>query len=129
MTEQSNESIQAEFALNKAGRMAEGNVVLDSNGDAVTASAGPLYVDSNQKMKSGDLPYELKFSGVTNTASAVLDLQAASTVSADELMHGTFVSGASVTTFTKTGFIRVKITDDGGNLTDGYHYIQLGSLT
>ena len=117
----------------------EGNPVKKSTGLPSTVS-GVLYTDSSSVLQSGALPFELpvagiastqelKVSGVSSTAVGFLDFTSVSTLSADELMHTPLVAGAAVTTFTSTGFIRVKITDSAGNLTDGYHYIQLGTLS
>ena len=150
MSEMSNEAIQVQIATLKADeavKIAVGDDVITAAGGAVTASSVVyadsgsdfatnaitasklLYADANKVPQTGNLPFEIVHSGVANTASAIVEYQANSTLTANHLMHGTFVAGAQVTTFTKTGFIRVKITDDGGNLTDGYHYIQIGSLS
>lgn len=48
---------------------------------------------------------------------------------AANVMTQTLVGGADATTFTASGWIRVNITDSGGRLTDGYHYIPVGTLT
>ena len=80
---------------------------------------------------SGTTPLRvLKVSGIVNTATAGINVTGASTTdNADTLMQGQLVSGARVTTFTKTGFIQVQVTDEAGNITDGVHYIQIGTLS
>jgi len=91
MSEISNEAIQSQ--IDQRG-LKVGNRVLDTDGTDVTASK-PVYVDSSSKLASGSIPFELTFSGVRTTASAVIDLQASSQASADELMHATFVQGGN----------------------------------
>lgn len=41
----------------------------------------------------------------------------------------TLVAGASVTTATKAGFIRVNVQDEGNVMTDGNYYIQVYTIT
>lgn len=80
---------------------------------------------------TGTTPLQvLKVSGIVNTATAGINVTGASNPgSADTLMQGQLVSGARVTTWTKTGFIQVQVTDSAGNITDGVHYIQIGTLS
>ncbi len=81
-------------------------------------------------LQNGTTPLSrLIITGVANTGTSFGSFTGASTLSADEIMHQTLVDGAGVTTFTKTGFLRVSIVDQGGNITDGDHYIQFGSLS
>jgi len=79
----------------------------------------------------GTTPLQVvKISGIINTATAAFDVTGRTTTdNADTLMQGQLVAGGRVTTFTKTGFIQVQITDEAGNITDGQHYIQIGTLT
>ena len=80
---------------------------------------------------NGTTPLQvLKVSGIVNTATSGLNVTGASTTdNADTLMQGQLVAGARVTTFTKTGFIQVQVTDSAGNITSGQHYIQIGTLS
>lgn len=106
-----------------------GNIIRDLVGGAATASS-PLYVDSSSKLAVGGFPFALQLlAGVADTSFSVAAVSGSSTGSANELMHQTLVDGATVTTFTKTGFMRVTITDAAGNITNGAHYIQFGTLS
>lgn len=106
-----------------------GNLIKDLVGASASASV-PLYSDSNSKLAVGGFPFALQLlAGVTDTSFSVAAITGSSTGSANELMHQTLVDGAQVTTFTKTGFLRVTITDSAGNITNGAHYIQIGTLT
>lgn len=106
-----------------------GNLIKDLVGASASASV-PLYSDSNSKLAAGGFPFALQLlAGVTDTSFSVAAITGSSTGSANELMHQTLVDGAQVTTFTKTGFLRVTITDSAGNITNGAHYIQIGTLT
>lgn len=103
----------------------------DNSGVAVQASSA-VYADSSSKiavLAGGGTPFAVKVSGLSTTAEAIMDFTGSSTDTANDLMHGQLVDGAVVTTFTKTGFLRVNITDNGGNIVNGQHYIQIGSLT
>ena len=108
-------------------------VYSDSNSEfassAITASK-PVYTDSSSVPQTGEFPFAVP-ADVTSvgTTAAVLKFTGNSTLSGTNDMGTTLVAGAAVTTFTKTGFIRVQITDSNGNVTDGFHYIQLGSLS
>lgn len=107
-----------------------GNEVLESSTGLATSVSKLLYVDSDKRLAGGNIPFMIPMhAGVTDTSYAAMEVKGSSTLSADEIMHQTLVAGAGVTTFTKTGFIRVKIVDSAGNLTDGYHYIQIGTLS
>lgn len=108
-------------------------VFADSNSKlartAVTASK-PVYIDSSSVPQTGALPFAMPVdvSG-QGTTSAVASFVGTSTLSGTADMTLTFVAGSAFTTFTKTGAIRVQIVDASGNLVDGAHYIQLGSLS
>jgi len=112
-----------------------GNVVLDPSGKTTGTASTPLYVDSSSKVAQGNVPFTFPVAGVTitgvlaTTTSALIVTGTANTDNADLYMSGQLVGGARVTTFTKTGFIRVNITDASGVLTNGEHYIQVGTLT
>lgn len=106
-----------------------GDVILGSNGAPVTASQ-PMYVDSASKLATGGFPFAVPLiSGTVDTSFSAMAITGASTNTANDIFHQTLVDGASVTTFTKTGFIRVTVTDSAGNITSGAHYIQVGSLS
>ena len=128
------------------GRMRVGNQFQAATGLPVTANQIP-YVDSNSNLATATLtasqlvysnsssvpvagvpPFALAMAAAATTVS-VFTVSGTSTLSADEIMHNTLVAGAGVTTWTKTGFIQVDITDAGGNITNGKHYIQFGTLT
>lgn len=130
MSEMSNEAIQSQIEANriKAARIREGEGVLNSAGSAVTASK-VLYADSSSNLASGALPFELEVTAANDTTFTFLRLTGRSSLSDDQLLSGTLVQGAQVTTWTATGYVQVNITDNGGNITDGVHYIQVGTIT
>ena len=128
MSKMSNEAIQAQMDSLKARGLMHGNIVKDST-DTTVATSQLLYVDSDGTLQSGSIPFEFTMTGTRSTASACLDLQGVSTGSANLLLQGTLVDGSNVTTFTNTGYIQVKITDDGGNITNGRHYLQIGTIS
>lgn len=107
-----------------AGRMRVGNQVQLATG-LVAAVSAPLSTDGNGNLAAGT---PLVMSALTTTAS-FLDVTGFATLSADEIMHNSLVAGAGVTTWTKTGFIQINVTDSAGNITNGKHYIQFGTLT
>lgn len=92
----------------------------------ITASK-PVYTDSSSVPQTGAFPFAVPMSAASTTA-AFLDVTGASTLSATGPLNNSLVSGGAVTTFTATGYVRVTITDDGGNITSGQHYIQVGTL-
>ena len=47
---------------------------------------------------------------------------------ADNILTQTLVASADVTTFTPTGYLKVYISDDGNQITDGYYYLQFGNI-
>lgn len=106
------------------GRMRVGNQVQLATGLPAVASQ-PLMTDASGNLAAAT---PLLMSALT-TAVSFLDVTGQSTTSADEMMHNTLVAGASVTTWTKTGFIQINVTDAGGNITAGKHYIQFGTLS
>lgn len=134
MSTSGNNALDNAVAALKAATLVEGNVFRDSAGAAVTASK-PVYVDSSSQVQTGDIPFAATMAGVIvsgllSTAVSALDVTGQSNPgSANTLMQGQLVVGSRVTTFTKTGFIQVNITDSAGNITDGVHYIQIGTLS
>ena len=111
-----------------------GSPIKNANKTLATAST-PIYVDSTSKLATGNIPFATTMAGVVvsglvSTTVSALDVTGASNPgSADTLMQGQLVLGSRVTTFTSTGYIQVNITDSAGNLTNGVHYIQVGTLT
>lgn len=71
----------------------------------------------------------LVITGVANTGTSFADLTGSSSLSASGSLYGTLVVASGMTTFTVTGYARVTVTDSGGNITDGDHYIEIGTLT
>ena len=111
------------------GRLATGNYIVTATG-AVTTASSNLYVDSSGKLESGSLPFVLPlYAGSASTSYAALAVSGYATLSADEVMHNTLVAGAGVTTWTKTGFLQIDVYDAAGNITNGKHYIQFGTLS
>jgi hypothetical protein len=125
MSEMSNEAIQA--TINARG-LKVGNVVKAQTTEAAVSGSQQLYVDANGSIATGAIPFALVTSAASTSVS-VMDVTGYATLSADEIMHGTLVAGAGVTTFTKTGFLQINVTDSAGNITNGKHYIQFGTLT
>lgn len=114
------------MALINATDVQIGSLVKNTAGtQGVAASA--LYADTNGNLASGGVvPF---ISGITNTAAAFFSVEGSSTNTANDLMHQSLVAGANVTTATKQAFLRVTLTDDAGNITNGDYYIQLNSLS
>lgn len=98
-----------------------------AQGGAVTASK-PVYVDSSSVPQGGDFPFAVPVSGLTSTTATFLALTGQSTLSGTNDLGSNLVVASAVTTFTETAYIRVTLTDDGGNVTDGDHYIAVGTL-
>ena len=87
--------------------------------------------NAKAQLQDGTTPLKVvKVSGIVDTATSALDITGASNPGSDDtLMQGQLVSGGRVTTWTKTGYIQVNVTDSAGNITNGKHYIQFGTLT
>ena len=120
------DAVRAEISENS---LVAGNPVKTAAKILALASM-PMYVDSNSQFQSGALPFAfpVDVSGGSTTA-AFLSLTGRSTLSGSADMTLTLVAGSAYTTFTKSGAIRVTITDAAGNVVDGDHYIQIGSLS
>lgn len=103
----------------------------DSNSNvaasAITASK-PVYIDSSSVPQAGAIPFSVPVTAQSTTAT-FLNLTGASTLSGTADMTLTLVAGSAYTTFTKSGAIRVTITDSAGNVVSGDHYIQIGTLS
>lgn len=112
-----------------------GNQVVNPSSQVVGSASTPLYVDANSLVAQGNVPFHFPVAGVTvtgvlaTTTSTLNITGTANTDNVDLLMSGQLVGGARVTTFTKTGFIRVLVTDASGVVTNGEHYIQIGTLS
>lgn len=129
MGTQGNDSLQQ--LIQQMG-LKEGNQVLDSNGNAAAAAnlSVPLYADAAGNLQAGGLPFALQLlAGVQNTSNSALAVEGSSTGSANELMHQTLVSASNVTTVTNQAFIRITLTDDAGNITNGAYYIPVATLS
>lgn len=104
-----------------------GNVMKTAAGTTVSPSA-LLFVDANSAESSGNIPFTVPlFAGVTSTSASVVSIEGSSTGTAADAMHLTLVQGAAGS-LTTAGFLRVTITDDAGNLTNGQYYIPFGTL-
>lgn len=103
-----------------------GNQAKASTGSPSITSTIP-YIDSAGLLQYGAMPVAITQSLATSVS--VLDVTSATTLSADLAMQGTLVAGSGVTTWTKTGFLQINVTDSAGNITNGKHYIQFGTLT
>lgn len=112
------DAIEAEI---QQGKMKVGNRVVDANNNAVTGSV-PLSVDVNGLLQALAL-FPITQPVITEGVVSITG------TGAQDIMTQTLVSSSDATTWTKTGWIRVKITDAGGRLTNGYHYLQVGTLT
>ena len=122
MSTQDNNSLEAR--INAVG-MFVGNQVLASTGSPTTASR-QLWVDSESRLSSGlSQPFALGANQSTITSELITLAGKATT----DVMTTTVVAGASFTTLTKGGAIRVYVSDDNSVLTAGYYYIPLYTLS
>ncbi len=106
-----------------------GNIVYSGDMATMATASKPLYVDASNKLAAAAIPFSLPVSGGTVTSATFFNITGASTGEANTQMTYPLVAGGNVTTFTKTGFIKVTVTDSAGNVTNGDHYIQIGTLT
>lgn len=123
-------SLDALKAELDAGKMQEGNAVVDASNALQTGTDlnAPMYVDGNSTLQVGGFPFALQmFAGVTNTANSVVSIEGQSTGTANDLMHLTLVSGSNATA-TIAGYYRVTVTDDAGNITTGAYYAPFYTL-
>jgi hypothetical protein len=111
--------------------MAIGNYVTVNTTGATSSTNALPYIDSSGKLDSGEVPFPVRMSaGITDSSYATMIIKGRSSLSADELYHcNLVVSAATVTTFTTSGYLRVNVTDEGGNITDGYYYVPFGLPT
>lgn len=102
--------------------------LLKSAAGVTVSSSTPVYVDSNSLLATGGYPFAVQmFAGVQNTANSVMSVEGFTTGSANATLTQTLVQGATGS-LTITGFMRVTITDDAGNLTNGAYYVPFGTL-
>lgn len=107
-----------------------GNQVKDSAGNVGTTLSKPMYADSAGILQAGNIPFAIPLmAGVTSTAASVASVEGSSTGTANDLMHLTLVKASNVTTFTSQAFLRIDVTDDAGNITNGSYYLQVGTLS
>jgi hypothetical protein len=126
MSTPSGDSVRDEIVENA---LVAGNPVKTSV-KGVASASGLLYTDSSSKLASGALPMAapVDVSGQATTTT-FLNLTGKSSLSGTADMTLTLVAGSAYTTFTKSGAIRVTITDASGNVVSGDHYIQIGLLS
>lgn len=113
-----------------AGKMQEGNAVVDANNALQTGGDlnAPMFVDGNSTMQVGGFPFAIQLlAGVTSTSNSIATIEGSSTGTAAAALTQTLVQGTSAS-LTTTGFLRITITDDAGNLTNGQYYIPFGTL-
>lgn len=121
------ETYDSLYSLIKNACLRLGNPANAASGAAATASV-PVYVDSSSNLQAGNIPFAIPLmAGVTSTAFSVMSVEGSTTGAANVSMTQTLVQGASAS-LTTTGFLRVTITDDAGNLTNGAYYIPFGTL-
>lgn len=106
------------------GRLRTGNQVQLQSGLPAAVSA-PLSSDSSGNLSTA-LP--LPFVALSTTA-AILDITGTTSLSSGGgTMTQTLVSASGATTVTSAGFVRVNITDAGGNITNGGFYLQVYTI-
>lgn len=80
-------------------------------------------------LRNGTAPLSVvKVSGIESSGSAFMNVTGRSTLADAGSLYTTIVAAAGMTTYTVTGYLRVRITDEAGNVTDGDHYIQIGTI-
>lgn len=124
--------------INKKGLNA-GNKVLNASG-VVTGANYQLASDSNGELAIANATTgTLIHAQQSSTTGAVSPLRVEQADVSEEMIKftgsatadvltQTLVAGASVSTATKAGFIRVHITDTGDVMTDGYYYLEVFTL-
>lgn len=127
MSSSTPDSVKAEL---EAGKMKEGNSVVDDNNALQTGTDlnAPMYVDGNSTLQVGGFPFAVQLlAGVTSTSNSIASIEGSTTGSANAILTQTLVQGAAAS-LTTTGFLRITVTDDAGNLTNGQYYIPFGTL-
>lgn len=102
-----------------------GNEVLESDTGLATTASRQLWVDDSKKLAAG-LKQPFALGARQSTVGNALFSLAGKSVT--DILTGTIVSGASVTTATKGAFVRVDVTTDDGTVAGSY-YIELFSIT
>lgn len=120
----SNEAIQAQL---EANRVASARVQIGEPITNATASQ-PVYADSGSNFAAGAIPFSLPLTGAASTTQTFWDITGTSTLSGSNDLGSQFVVGSAVTTATVTGYVKVTLTDSGGNITDGDHYLPVYTL-
>lgn len=115
---QDNNSLEA---LINAKGLKVGNEVLGTDSLVTTPSAN-LTTDS-----SGKLAVVTTVSARQSTATSALFSISGKAVA--DVLTNTLVTGASVSTATKAGFVRVDVTSDDNTLTGGSYYLELFTLS
>ena len=91
-------------------------------GIAITSPTGKLHV--NQGSTTGAIPAAHFEQDDVSEEMLRFTGQAAA-----DVLTQTLVAGASVTTATKAGFIRVNVQDEGNVMTDGDYYLEVFTIT
>lgn len=121
MSTESSDSLKVEL---DQGRMRVGNQIQLQSGLPATTSA-PLYSDSSGNL-AASVPLTMT---APSTTAAFLDITGTTSLSSGGgTMTQTLVTAAGATTITSAGFVRVNITDAGGNLTNGGFYLQVYTI-
>lgn len=121
MTE-GNESLKARI---EAIGLKIGNEVLESSNGIITTSSRQAWIDENSRLAAGiQQPFAL--GARQSTVGGALFTLSGKAVA--DVLTGTVVAGASVTTVTKGAFARVDVTTDDGTVAGSY-YIELFTIT
>ncbi len=103
-----------------------GNQVLNSSTNLPTTASRQNWIDSDSRLGAGiQQPFALGATQSTSTSP----LFTLSGKAVADVLTTTLVTGASVTTATKAGFVRVDVTSDDDTLTGGSYYLQLFTIT
>lgn len=104
-----------------AGRMRVGNQVQLANGLPAVTTLSQNYIDSNSNL-------QIVEPVTANQSSSSLELFDLRGTGATGALTQTFVGGATVTTATIAGYVRVKITNAGSGFTSGSYYMPVYTL-
>lgn len=118
MSTQDNNSLEAR--INAIG-LKVGNEVLGTDSLVSTPSAN-LITDSSGKLS-------LITTLASRQSTVTLPAFSISGKAVADILTNTLVTGASVTTATKAGFVRVAVTSDDDTLSGGSYYIELFTIT
>lgn len=122
MATQDNNSLETK--INQIG-LKVGNEIQASTGLTITGTK-QLYADSDGKLATAaQQPFALGATQSTST-SALFTLSGKAVA---DVLTNTLVAGASVTTATKAGFVRVDVTSDDNTLAGGSYYLELFTIT